>query len=201
MPSEENNTLWSHVTSVAKTLTINVNKAWTASIPTSAGEGMIFNHRGVTTFVLMIYVVTPLGQDSHLTRAMKAYHLGKARDPTDLPIWLFDERERRHPINLKSLHQDTDTAIDIINPGQRSLRSVNDSLSSTMASGNTPSKATQRLRAMREAKRSASGKTPLRHASIKRAATGIQQGGDGNPERPRAITTRRIGLPSGPRRM
>jgi hypothetical protein len=26
---------------------------------------------------------------------MKAYHLQKAHDPTDLPPWLFDERERR----------------------------------------------------------------------------------------------------------
>lgn len=38
---------------------------------------------------------TPLGQESRLIRAMKAYHLGKARDPSDLPPWLFEEHERR----------------------------------------------------------------------------------------------------------
>jgi hypothetical protein len=38
---------------------------------------------------------TPPGEESHLTRAMKAYYLEKARDPSDLPNWLFDKRELR----------------------------------------------------------------------------------------------------------
>ncbi len=37
---------------------------------------------------------TPVGGESRLARAMKAYHIDKARDPADLPDWLFDERER-----------------------------------------------------------------------------------------------------------
>lgn len=39
-------------------------------------------------------IETPVGGESRLTRALKAYHIDKARDPADLPEWLFDERER-----------------------------------------------------------------------------------------------------------
>lgn len=41
-------------------------------------------------------VCVPLGsgEESHLTRVMKAYYIEKARGPADLPEWLFDERER-----------------------------------------------------------------------------------------------------------
>jgi len=38
---------------------------------------------------------TPPGEESRLTRTLKAYHIEKARDPTDLPPWLFEEHERR----------------------------------------------------------------------------------------------------------
>ncbi|OCH95541.1 hypothetical protein OBBRIDRAFT_536961 [Obba rivulosa] len=71
--------LWARVADAATaagTLTINVGKAWTANITTYVGEE------------------TPPGQESRLTRAMKEYHIAKARDLTDLPEWLFDERER-----------------------------------------------------------------------------------------------------------
>ncbi|EMD38533.1 hypothetical protein CERSUDRAFT_113713 [Gelatoporia subvermispora B] len=70
-------TLWTRVTSAAGSLTINVGKAWTANIAAYAGEE------------------TPLGQESRLTRALKEYHIAKARDLSELPEWLFDERERR----------------------------------------------------------------------------------------------------------
>ena len=33
---------------------------------------------------------TPPGEESRLTRALKAYHIDKARDPADLPEWLFE---------------------------------------------------------------------------------------------------------------
>lgn len=39
-------------------------------------------------------VVTPPGQESRITRALKAYHIAKASRPSDLPAWLFDEKER-----------------------------------------------------------------------------------------------------------
>lgn len=38
--------------------------------------------------------VTPPGQDSRLTRAMKDYYISKARETSDLPEWLFEERDR-----------------------------------------------------------------------------------------------------------
>ncbi|KAI0362010.1 hypothetical protein OH77DRAFT_1389509 [Trametes cingulata] len=68
--------LWTSITSVASNLTISVSKAWSSNLPTYSGEE------------------TPVGGESRLTRAMKAYHIEKARDPSDLPDWLFDERER-----------------------------------------------------------------------------------------------------------
>lgn len=70
-------TVWSRVATAASTLTISVGKAWASNIATYAGEE------------------TPVGQESRLTRAMKAYHLEKARDPSDLPAWLFEEHERQ----------------------------------------------------------------------------------------------------------
>ncbi|KAI8998706.1 hypothetical protein BD414DRAFT_130807 [Trametes punicea] len=68
--------LWASITSVASNLTISVSKAWSSNIATLNGEE------------------TPVGGESRLTRAMKAYHIEKARNPADLPEWLFDERER-----------------------------------------------------------------------------------------------------------
>ncbi|OSD01590.1 hypothetical protein PYCCODRAFT_1445587 [Trametes coccinea BRFM310] len=68
--------LWASITSVASNLTINVTKALSSNIATYNGEE------------------TPVGGESRLTRAMKAYHIEKARNPAELPDWLFDERER-----------------------------------------------------------------------------------------------------------
>ncbi|KAH9996913.1 hypothetical protein BJV77DRAFT_135837 [Russula vinacea] len=69
--------LWSRVATAASTLTISVSKAWASNIAVYSGEH------------------TPPGEESRLTRALKAYHIEKARDPTDLPPWLFEEHERR----------------------------------------------------------------------------------------------------------
>lgn len=69
--------LWARVASAAGNLTVNVSKAWSANIATYVGEE------------------TPPGQESRLTRALKEYHIAKARDLAELPDWLFDERERR----------------------------------------------------------------------------------------------------------
>ncbi|KAI0670458.1 hypothetical protein C8Q78DRAFT_975489 [Trametes maxima] len=68
--------LWNNLASVASVLTISVNKAWQTKVATYSGEE------------------TPVGGESRLTRAMKAYHIEKAHNPSDLPEWLFDERER-----------------------------------------------------------------------------------------------------------
>ncbi|PCH38226.1 hypothetical protein WOLCODRAFT_161397 [Wolfiporia cocos MD-104 SS10] len=68
--------LWSRVTSAAGNLRVNVSKALSSTLSPDAGES------------------TPQGQESRLTRAMKAYHVEKARDVNDLPDWLFDGRDR-----------------------------------------------------------------------------------------------------------
>ncbi|KAG5727684.1 hypothetical protein E4T56_gene12246 [Termitomyces sp. T112] len=76
--------IWSRVATVASNLTVSVSKAWAANLTTFVGEE------------------TPAGQESRLTRAMKAYHLEKSRDPTDLPTWLFDGSERCRLSNFRS---------------------------------------------------------------------------------------------------
>ncbi|KZT11376.1 uncharacterized protein LAESUDRAFT_755033 [Laetiporus sulphureus 93-53] len=67
---------WNKVASAADNLRVNVNKALGTTVSPDVDEE------------------TPLGQESRLTRAMKAYHLKKARDANDLPDWLFDGRDR-----------------------------------------------------------------------------------------------------------
>jgi len=68
--------LWNRVAAAAGNLKVNVSKALGASLTHDAGEE------------------TPAGQESRLTRAMKAYHVEKARDAKDLPDWLFEGRDR-----------------------------------------------------------------------------------------------------------
>ncbi|KAI0748043.1 hypothetical protein C8Q80DRAFT_1270491 [Daedaleopsis nitida] len=75
-PAGFGSSLWGNITGVTSNLTISVSKAWSSNVRTFAGEE------------------TPVGGESRLTRALKAYHIEKARDPADLPDWLFDERER-----------------------------------------------------------------------------------------------------------
>ncbi|KAJ3513342.1 hypothetical protein NMY22_g15069 [Coprinellus aureogranulatus] len=66
--------LWKQVVA---TLTVNVSKALSATVGEGDGES------------------TPVGAESRLTKAMKAYYLSKARSQADLPDWLFSEKERR----------------------------------------------------------------------------------------------------------
>ncbi|RDB21031.1 hypothetical protein Hypma_011566 [Hypsizygus marmoreus] len=179
--------IWNRVATVASTLTISVSKAWAASIASQAGEE------------------TPVGQESRLIRAMKAYHLDKARDPTDLPTWLFDERERRRPTNIRrpsTPHTATSETASLRTP--RNVYDVQVPIASsrpTAVSGNQglPRKATDRLKAMRDAKRSApgSGFVP-RHSTVETTENKSQHN-----DNPKGITRPRVamGLPSGPRRV
>src|ERR1700749_1564032 len=79
------------------------------------------------------YAETPPGGESQLTRAMKAYHLEKARDPSDLPEWLFGEHERRPYRRLRFIDQQKDDYHDnhedvseskVPTPGIRGLRDI-----------------------------------------------------------------------------
>jgi hypothetical protein len=129
---------------------------------------------------------TPPGEESRLTRALKAYHIDKARDPADLPEWLFEEHERR-PIGRSAagfrlgegLEYDEDeyratTALTPPRAGGRGLRDVYDTAAAATAISSRqhemressfrarppqdeahPSKASDRLKALRDAKRQA----------------------------------------------
>ena len=131
---------------------------------------------------------TPPGEESRLTRALKAYHIDKARDPADLPEWLFEEHERR-PIGRPGtgfrLREGLEygdggheyratTALTPPRAGGRGLRDVYDTAAAATAISSRqhemresssrarlpqdeapPSKATDRLKALRDAKRQA----------------------------------------------
>ncbi|KAG7092423.1 hypothetical protein E1B28_008779 [Marasmius oreades] len=118
-------TIWSRVATAASSLTVNVSKAWATNIATYAGEE------------------TPPGQESRLTRAMKAYHVEKARDPADLPTWLFDEHERR----VRKPDAEPPSS------APRGLRDVYDAATTPGPTHPAPRKGTDRLKALREGKR------------------------------------------------
>ncbi|EGN93222.1 hypothetical protein SERLA73DRAFT_64416 [Serpula lacrymans var. lacrymans S7.3] len=151
--------IWNRITTAAASvLTVNVNKAWTSKISTFSGEE------------------TPPGQESRLSRAMKAYHLEKARDPSDLPEWLFTEDERRLTSSSRFVGTQApeNTAIDrpaSSPPRSTNLRDIYDQAAMSTPSritesstrrvqsdvGVVPSKATNRLKALRDEKRNALG--------------------------------------------
>ncbi|KAI0277203.1 hypothetical protein BGY98DRAFT_643753 [Russula aff. rugulosa BPL654] len=158
--------LWSRVATAASTLTISVSKAWESNIVAYSGEQ------------------TPPGKESRLTRALKAYHIEKARDPTDLPPWLFEEHERRplghSETSLRRREEsgydyDSRSAREPSRTSGRSLRGIYDAAATDTgipsrhqeiregsrarpredATVGAPSKANDRLKALRDAKRNA----------------------------------------------
>jgi len=204
--------LWGRVTAVASNLTVNVSQAWQKSIHLADGEE------------------TPPGQESRLTKAMKAYHLDRARSPADLPAWLFDEHERgvapkSWNASKSGEYEDKFLPERDLESRQRSgLRDIYDrAASSSSSSRTTPttsrqtpardgdaggdggSRAANRLKAIRDAKRSAlqarseSEQPPVedrrRDTNNSRGDERYPQGGSGRP------TARRVGLPAGPGRM
>lgn len=213
--------IWSRVATVASTLTVSVSKAWASNVPTYSGEGTPRQPLSPSKVSLKDCVVTPPGQESRLTRAMKAYHLAKAKDPTDLPPWLFDESARRRPaptpiaINEDEYNDQTKQQYLDNAPKSRGLRDIYDTAASTPSISTTrstrgrghvdnieqPSKATNRLKAMREAKRSAltANATPRRLPDeVDDGHQSVARDYDHNPKIDRAP---RLGLPPGPRRM
>ncbi|KAJ3786607.1 hypothetical protein GGU10DRAFT_289880 [Lentinula aff. detonsa] len=139
-------TVWNRVAAAASTLTISVSKAWASNVSMFPGEE------------------TPPGQESRLTRAMKAYHIDKARDPTELPEFLFAEHERQPRKRAEVKREVTPrNAGGTRGRTQESggseaafTRSIN--RSTALNNSTEPSKQTQkgtdRLKALREAKRS-----------------------------------------------
>ncbi|KZT26238.1 hypothetical protein NEOLEDRAFT_1177659 [Neolentinus lepideus HHB14362 ss-1] len=191
--------LWSRVAGAAGSLTVNVSKAWAANITTFNGEE------------------TPPGQESRLTRAMKAYHLEKARDPSDLPGWLFSEQERRsrpsrHESPLdRQLYEEVDTTVP---PRSRGLKDIYAAAATSTLSGYgdrseassgrrfagqaqqpPSSKATDRLKAMRDAKRGAMARHDADDGHLPVSSFGQEGYGHRMEEERRSP---RMGLPSGP---
>ncbi|EKM55393.1 uncharacterized protein PHACADRAFT_255994 [Phanerochaete carnosa HHB-10118-sp] len=134
--------LWSRVAAAAGGLSVSVSRAWEANIEVSSGE------------------VTPPGEESRLTRAIKSYHIEKARQPSDLPDWLFSERERGVRAAARSAGSDErakqtpaepKTAKRIATPARAGAGSIArkevDAESAASAS-----RATQKLRELRDAK-------------------------------------------------
>jgi hypothetical protein len=129
---------------------------------------------------------------------MKAYHIEKARDPTDLPPWLFEEHERR-PLGLSSTrgwHRE-DAEYDgyesreaTTPPRSRGLRDVYDSAAASLPSRqetreshrmgqtgspiNPPSGANDRLKALREAKRNAVAQRKVPASGARVDSTGYE---------------------------
>lgn len=213
--------IWSRVATVASTLTVSVSKAWASNVPTYSGEGTPHQPLSPSKVSPEDCVETPPGQESRLTRAMKAYHLAKAQDPTDLPPWLFDESDRRRPAPTPIAsneneygYQTKQQSLDNT-PKPRGLRDIYDAAASTPsipASRSTrarghvdnieePSKATNRLKAMREAKRSAltANATPRRLPDEVDGHQSVARDYDDKPKIDRRAP--RLGLPPGPRRL
>ncbi|KAF8590556.1 hypothetical protein K439DRAFT_99479 [Ramaria rubella] len=190
--------LWGRVTAVASNLTVNVSQAWQKSSRLADGEE------------------TPPGQESRLTKALKAYHLDRARSPTDLPVWLFDEHERG--VAPKSWNaaktgdfEDQFLPSNIHEPGQRGgLRDIYDQAAATSkpagsgtrgtngdAAPQEGSRATNRLKAIRDAKRTA---IQTRSESEQLAMSArLRNENAGRESLPAAAA--RVGLPARPGRM
>jgi hypothetical protein len=169
--------------------------------------------------LLKITTETPPGEESRLTHAMKAYHLEKAQRPSDLPDWLFPASERRAPRSdadqdrVRSRQDDrsrsrVDEGYDDDEspaPHGRGLRDIYDSAAREVAppaarpstraaasaeDGPAPSRAANRLKALRDAKRAASG---VREPSPEPAREA--------PAPSAPVVRPRVGLPTGPGRV
>jgi len=186
-------TVWSRVATAASTLTISVGKAWASNIATYAGEE------------------TPVGQESRLTRAMKAYHVEKARDPSDLPAWLFEEHERQPRRAGRTGRPQVSAEVDALpaatpsrgrrarafpessttSASARTERSVMRGTESAEPSGQAPkAQAIDRLKALREARRPQVDTAPNTRALSREQPASTY-------EEPRQRAPK-VGLPSGP---
>ncbi|KIM80707.1 hypothetical protein PILCRDRAFT_821957 [Piloderma croceum F 1598] len=185
--------LWSRLASVAGTLSVDVGKAWATNVAIDSSED------------------TPPGEESRLTRAMKAYYIERARDLSDLPEWLFEEHERR-PAGRSRFASRQNSKDEVSTPASRSrgLRDIYDAAAAPPSSTSRPSgipenrfadepafsKTTNRLKALRDAKRQNSdfdGDAPVK-TSLDSDGEGRRDGRGTEDKRPR----QKVGLPSGP---
>lgn len=110
---------------------------------------------------------------------MKAYHIAKARKPSDLPEWLFDERERQ--VVGEQTQPDDDQSQPSKSPEDGKLSGSNlNGRTLDPVSSQARLRGADRLKAMRDAKREAAERNLMENIP--------------NGSRPAA------GLPSGPQR-
>jgi hypothetical protein len=155
---------------------------------------------------------------------MRAYHLEKAKDPSDLPDWLFSEQER-FPVRSRfaNRREEVDEGYESslrsppvsANVRSAGLRDIYATAATATASPtspstrngtrgygeegiNSPSKATDRLKALRDAKRNALN--PNRLAAEERVVDNDNLYGMEPVEVSRAPPPRRVGLPSRPQK-
>jgi hypothetical protein len=197
---------------------VDVGKAWATNVAIHSSEGMSTNRR-LHFNGLSVFTDTPPGEESRLTRVMKAYYIEKARDPSDLPEWLFEEHERR-PVGRSRFasrqNSNQDHGYEVSTPASRSrgLRDIYDAAAASPSSASRPSgipenrfadefalsKTTNRLKALRDAKRQNSGfdsDVPVK-SSLDSDGRDGERHRDGRgteaDKRPRP----KVGLPSGP---
>jgi len=163
LAAESGYSLWERLRVAAGSLTVNVARTWETRITTSYGE------------------MTPPGQESRLLSAMKAYHIDKARDLSDLPGWLFDEQPRRSVTRSGPNESSSPTAKGpAVSSRSRALREIYNTVAeeqkqmdsqprpSTKAPA-TRSKAEERLQSMKAARRrynTITGDEPLPAAPV-----------------------------------
>jgi hypothetical protein len=128
-------TIWSKVTTAASSLTISVSKAWASNITMYPGEE------------------TPIGEESRLTKAMKAYHISQCNNREELPDWLFSESERIPRRTAR--HSPGEAAEPVESRRFGSSNSVPRHQSNRQEISEQPSEPVDRLRRIREAKRAA----------------------------------------------
>ncbi|KAH8117466.1 hypothetical protein DFH11DRAFT_1504238 [Phellopilus nigrolimitatus] len=144
-----------------------------------------------------------LNGDSEVTRVLKAYYLNSARDRSDLPDWLFDEHERgvvkgsqdirRDEDHVATTSQDRvaatrgkglrdiyDEAAASVSTSRSSRRPADDTSSTVGSEVPGASKATNRLKALRDAKRRAA--TGGRAASTSAANFAEEHGRSASPD-------------------
>ncbi|KAL5511827.1 hypothetical protein ACEPAH_5045 [Sanghuangporus vaninii] len=201
---------------------------------------------GSNTGNILISGVAPSSGDSEITRALKAYHISKARDRSDLPDWLFDEHERgvgnrtQHSARYedRSEYDDTGPVMRTRGHGFRDIYDgvaassasetrgargrVEESRSSAFASGGldrSTTRATDRLKAIRDAKRQAARTERSSDIAVPKGVNSVERGRvDQNGRRyedslssrrggqevfrepTERIPADRVGLPTNPRR-
>ncbi|KAG8763794.1 Vesicle trafficking between the ER and Golgi [Ceratobasidium sp. 423] len=193
-------TLWSRVAAVAGGLSVNVGKAWEVKDDLPEPD-------------------TPPGRDSRVTVALKKHYIKQVSDPRQLPAWLFSDIERQvgrsysrreprsidtqdearslspvhdqsAPIRSRARHNEAHTSPE---PAPRRERMRATTYDDEVPG---PTRATTRLRAVRDAKR---GPPAEREAYIPAPALVPEPEPEPEPRQVVATPPRpRVGLPSRP---